>query len=120
MEGAAWTWEGRPLLTGAEIPVSRIRVPLLLGDGGLDAVWDSAASATVITSELGAAHDQAPYVNLYYPDAGHAFLGTPPYFPYDGLGVRGNALGGSQQADALADEQSWARMIEFINDPWQR
>jgi dienelactone hydrolase len=114
---AAWTWEGKPLLPRTEIPVSRIRVPLLIGDGGLDAVWDSSASATLIVSELSAADDHAPHVNLYYPDAGHAFLGTPPYFPYDGLGGLGNALGGSQQANALADEQSWARMIQFINDP---
>jgi dienelactone hydrolase len=119
-EGAAWTWQGKPLLAGTEIPVSRIRVPLLIGDGGQDAVWDSSASATLVMSELSAAHDPAPYANLYYPDAGHAFLGTPPYFPYDGFGGLGNALGGSQQADALADEQSWARMIDFINDPWQR
>ena len=27
-------------------------------------------------------------------------------------------MGGSQQANALAMERSWARMIEFINDPW--
>jgi dienelactone hydrolase len=118
--GSAWTWEGKPLPTGTLIPVSRIRVPLLIGDGGLDAVWDSSASATLIMSELSAAHDHAPYVNLYYPDAGHGFLGTPPYFPYDGLGGLGNNLGGSQQANALAEEQSWARMIGFINDPWQR
>jgi hypothetical protein len=71
-------------------------------------------------SELTVAHDPAPHLNLYYPDAGHAFLGAPPYFPYDGLGGAGNALGGSQQANALADERSWVRMIEFINNPWQR
>jgi dienelactone hydrolase len=118
--GAAWTWEGKPLPTGTEIPVNRIRVPLLIGDGGLDAVWDSSASATVIMNELSAARDHAPYINLYYPDAGHAFLGTPPYFPYDGLTGSGNPLGGSEQANALAEEQSWARMVEFIDSPWHR
>jgi dienelactone hydrolase len=115
--GTAWTWEGKPLLTGTVIPVSRIRVPLLIGDGGEDAVWNSSASATVIMSELSAAEDPAPHVNLYYPDAGHAFLGAPPYFPYDGLGGLGNLLGGTQQANALADEHSWARMVEFIDNP---
>jgi hypothetical protein len=59
-----------------------------------------------------------------------AAVGYPPlalgYFEEPGLPQclcnisLGNALGGSQQADALADEQSWVRMIEFINDPWQR
>ena len=118
--GSAWTWKGKPLPTGTVIPVSQIRVPLLIGDGGEDAVWDSSASAAVIMSELSAGHDPAPHVNLYYPDAGHAFLGTPPYFPYDGLGGLGNALGGTQQANALADEQSWAQMIEFIDNPGHR
>lgn len=116
--GTAWTWEGKPLLTGTEIPVSRIRVPLLIGDGGLDAVWNSSSSATIIMSELSASRDHAPAVNLYYPDAGHAFLGTPPYFPYDGLGETGIPVGGSQQANAQADEQSWARMTAFIANPW--
>jgi dienelactone hydrolase len=115
--GAAWTWAGKPLPTGTEIPVSRIRVPLLLGDGGLDAVWNSSSSATIIMSELSASRDHAPAINLYYPDAGHAFLGTPPYFPYDGLGASGIPVGGSQQANAQADEQSWARMTAFIDNP---
>jgi dienelactone hydrolase len=116
---SAWTFHGMPLTVGTPIPVGNIRVPLLLGDGGMDAVWDSEASVTTVMSELRAANDPAPYINLFYPDAGHAFLGTPPYFPYDGLGGLGNSLGGSQQANAVAEEQSWARMIEFLNNPWR-
>jgi dienelactone hydrolase len=117
--GPAWTFQGKPLPTGTPIPVGRIRVPLLLGDGGQDAVWDSAFSATIIMQELRAANDPAPYINLYYPQAGHAFLGTPPYFPYSGYGAH-VFLGGTQQANALAEEQSWVTMINFLNDPWQR
>lgn len=116
---SAWTFRGRPLAIGTPIPVGNIRVPLLLGDGGKDAVWDSQAMVFTIMSELGLAKDPAPYINLFYPDAGHGFLGYPPYYPYDGLGGLGNSLGGSQQANALAEEQSWARMIEFLNDPWR-
>ena len=116
--GSAWTFHGKPLVPGTEIPVGRIRVPLLIGDGGLDAVWNSATSASVIVTELQSAHDPAPYVNLYYPDAGHAIVGAPPYFPYADYGANGDFMGGSQQANALAMERSWARMIEFINDPW--
>ena len=87
--GPAWTFHGRALPTGTTIPVGRIRVPLLLADGGQDAVWDSAGSATAIMRELRAAHDRAPYINLYYPGAGHAFLGEPPYFPYSWYGAHG-------------------------------
>lgn len=117
--GPAWTFQGKPLPTETPIPVGQIRVPLLLGDGGQDAIWDSALSATIIMQELRAANDPAPYINLCYPRAGHAFLGTPPYFPYSGYGAHG-LLGGTQQANALAEEQSWVTMINFLNDPWQR
>ncbi|HEY6295170.1 MAG TPA: acyl-CoA thioesterase/bile acid-CoA:amino acid N-acyltransferase family protein [Streptosporangiaceae bacterium] len=113
--GPAWTLHGRPLPTGAEIPVGNIRVPLLLGDGGQDYVWPSAASAASIVFELHSSGDHAPYTNLYYPDAGHGFFGGPPYFPYSGYGGLGNPLGGSQQANALAIEQFWTKMIAFIN-----
>jgi dienelactone hydrolase len=113
--GAAWTFHGKPL-PGGEIPVGDIRVPLLLGDGGQDAVWDSAGSATEIVQELRGSGDRAPYTNLYYAGAGHAYTGTPPYVPYSGYGSRGNPEGGSVQANALATEQFWAKMITFIND----
>jgi dienelactone hydrolase len=114
--GPAWTFHGKPLPTGTLIPVGRIRVPVLLSDGGQDAVWDSASSASAIVAELKAAHDRAPYRNLYYPGAGHGFLGYPPYFPYSWYGPHG-PLGGTPQANSLAAEQSWARMIGFLNDP---
>jgi hypothetical protein len=50
--GPGWTFDGKPLETGMLIPVTRIRVPLLIGDGGQDAVWDSAGSASTIAGEL--------------------------------------------------------------------
>ena len=95
--------------------MGRIRVPVLLSDGGQDAVWDSAGSASAIVAELKAAHGRAPYLNLYYPGAGHGFLGYPPYLPYAWYGPHG-PLGGTQQANALAAEQSWARMISFLSN----
>jgi dienelactone hydrolase len=118
--GAAWTFDSQALPPNTPIPVDRIRVPLLLGDGGLDAIWDSSLSVMFIVQELRAARDPAPYTNLYFPQAGHAFLGTPPYFPYPGYGTNGNALGGTRQANAVAEEQSWPRMLSFLNDPWRR
>lgn len=117
--GPAWTFHGKALPTQTDIPVRRIRVPVLLGDGGQDAIWDSAGSATAIVAELKAANDRAPYINLYYPGAGHAFLGEPPYVPYSWYSAHG-PVGGTRQANALAAEQSWAKMISFLNDPWRR
>jgi hypothetical protein len=37
----------------------------------------------------------------------------PPYFPYSGYGAHG-PRGGTQQANALAEEHSWAMMINFL------
>jgi pimeloyl-ACP methyl ester carboxylesterase len=48
--GPGWTYGGKPLPAGTLIPVSQIRVPVLIGDGGEDPVRDSAGSATTITS----------------------------------------------------------------------
>jgi dienelactone hydrolase len=112
--GPAWTFGGQPLAPVGNIPVTRIRVPLLMGDGGQDAVWDSAAAASTIMGELRGSPDHAPATNLYYPGAGHYYFGVPPYFPvFTNTEVAG--LGGSAQADALATEQFWTRMITFLN-----
>jgi dienelactone hydrolase len=117
---SAWTWHGKSLPVGMEIPVSRIRVPLLIGDGGLDAVWNSEEYASIVVSELHAAPHAAPYTNLYYPKAGHAFLGWPPYFPTAGYYAQADAMGGTPAGNAQALEQSWVQMIKFIDNPWHR
>ena len=112
--GPAWTLGGQPLAPVGDIPVTRIRVPLLMGDGGQDAVWDAAAAASTIMGELRGSPDHAPATNLYYPGAGHYYFGFPPYFPVF-TSTEVVALGGSAQADALATEQFWTRMITFLN-----
>jgi dienelactone hydrolase len=113
-QGPAWTFGGQPLASVQNIPVTRIRVPLLMGDGGQDAVWDSAAAASIIMGELRGSPDHAPATNLYYPGAGHYDFGYPPYFPFFTT-TDVAELGGSAQADALATEQFWTRMITFLN-----
>jgi dienelactone hydrolase len=117
---AAWTFHGKPLTTGALIPVADIRIPVLLSDGGQDLVWPSALSATQIVQELRRSPDRAPYTNLYYPAAGHTAAGFPPEVPYSVIVALGGQLraprGGSQQANALAAEQFWPEMINFLNE----
>ena len=80
--GPGWTFDGKPLETGMLIPVTRIHVPLLIGDGGQDAVWDSAGSASTIVAELDRSPGHAPVTNLYYPSAGHYYFGMFPYYPF--------------------------------------
>jgi len=109
--GPAWTLGGQPLTPGTTIPVTRIRVPLLMGDGGQDPIWDAAAAASTIMAELHGSPGRAPATNLYYPGAGHYYFGFPPYFPF----FTSEELGGSEQANALATEQFWTCMITFLN-----
>ena len=111
----AWTFGGQPLQHPSgtsRSPASGF--PLLMGDGGRDAAWDAAAAASTIMGELRGSPDHAPATNLYYPGAGHYYFGFPPYFPvFTSTEVAGQ--GGSAQADALATEQFWTRMITFLN-----
>jgi dienelactone hydrolase len=109
--GPAWTFAGQPLTPETTIPVTRIRVPLLMGDGGQDPIWDAAAAAGTIMAELRGSADHAPAANLYYPGAGHYYFGFPPYFPF----FTAAELGGSVQANALATEQFWTRMNTFLH-----
>jgi dienelactone hydrolase len=114
LPGPAWTLGGQPLTPGTTIPVTRIRVPLLMGDGGRDPQWDAAAAAATIMAELRGSPGHPPAVNLYYPGAGHYYFGSPPYFPFFTTAAL-DELGGSAQADALATEQFWTAMISFLN-----
>ena len=100
--GPGWTFDGKPLETGRLIPVSKIRVPLLIGDGGHDAVWDSAGSASAIVAELDRSPGHAPVTNLYYPGAGHYYFGMFPYYPF----FTNALLGGTVQANAWPPSSS--------------
>jgi dienelactone hydrolase len=108
--GPGWTLDGKPLQTGTLIPVTKIHVPLLMGDGGQDTIWDSAGSARAIVSELDRSPGHPPVTNLYYPSAGHYYLGMFPYYPL----FTNASMGGTQQANALAVEQFWTRMLTFL------
>ena len=81
-----------------------------MGDGGQDAVWDSAGSASAIEAELDRSPGHAPVTNLYYPGAGHYYFGMFPYYPF----FTNALLGGTAQANALATERFWASMIKFL------
>lgn len=92
--GPAWTLRGEPLPyvsrfgpktdnPEAEIPVERIRGPVLLLSGGADRVWPSSAMASAMAARLKARSH--PYLDEHvdYPLAGH-WLGSgesPPANP---------------------------------------
>ena len=61
--------------------------------------------------ELDGSPGHLPVTNLYYPGAGHGYFGLPPYYPF----LTDLELGGSVQANAVATEQFWTRMVTFLD-----
>src|SRR5581483_4564279 len=103
---------------GAEIPVERMRGPILLVSGEEDAMWPSTPMGELVerrASERAGAH---PVTHLHYADAGHTGAGVPDFpgetevhHPLTGATY---ALGGTAEANAKARADSWPRVIEFL------
>jgi dienelactone hydrolase len=129
----AWTLGGRPIAAmpppgrrdpleaqHAEIQVERIHGPILLVSGKDDGIWPSAESAVKIVARLQQHHFSFPYESLVYEHAGHAI--TRPYTPTTNLNGTRNARsgrvvsrGGTPSGTAKAREDSWTRMLAFVD-----
>jgi uncharacterized protein len=95
----------------AFIAVEEIEGPVLLVSGGDDLLWPSALMAERILERL-EAHDH-PAEHLSYPEAGHLILS--PYLPTWGSeAFEGLATGGTPEANAEAAEDSWPRVLAFL------
>jgi dienelactone hydrolase len=103
----------------ADIPVERIRGPILLVSGGDDHLWPAGEMSERIVARLkkrGFAHGVE---HLHYPKAGHML--RYPYLPTTARDSRDPHLrnarysfGGTPLADAEAQADSWRRAIEFL------
>jgi dienelactone hydrolase len=119
----AWTFRGRPLpwipnpfdifqarpgqIEKAQIPVERIRGPVLLISGDADQVWPATQLSQVAMEHLG-----RPYRDEFrhYPDAGHGI--QPPYLP----ATPGTYYyGGDSEGNAAANEDSWRRVLRMLD-----
>lgn len=87
----------------ARIDTSNVSGNALLIAGGEDAMWQGEIAAEEIREALG---DQAQLE--LYPKAGHLF-GVPPV-------VGGLALGGTEEANDAAKEDSDQKLLEFLNE----
>jgi dienelactone hydrolase len=109
----------REAIERASIPVERIRGPVLLISGGDDHLWPAAEMSEAIVTRLekhGFAH---PVEHLHYPRAGHML--RYPYLPTTSREsgntyLRGAkfSFGGTPEADADAQTDSWRRSIAFF------
>lgn len=115
----AWTRRGEPVpyfrfpedgsseipreeLEGAKIPVERTNGPVLLIAAGDDAVWPSEELSRIAMDRLEGANRPHDDRLAVYPEAGHA-IGVP-YVPTGDSIAR---FGGTAEANARANEDSW-------------
>ncbi|MFD7442791.1 acyl-CoA thioesterase/bile acid-CoA:amino acid N-acyltransferase family protein [Streptomyces sp. NPDC059909] len=94
----------------ALIPVEDITAPLMAVAGTEDAVWPAAAMARALIERRRTV--PAEDVLLIHPGAGH-FL-RPPLVPTTVDRTADLVSGGTPQANALAQSETWAAMTRFL------
>jgi len=127
-EKSAWTFAGEPIpfYTGgnreeATIPVEKIQGPILLISGKDDQLWQPSDFTEIAMNRLAQHNHPYPYEHLAYENAGH-WIGVP-YWPTTGRDlvthpVTGDqySLGGTAEGDAFASADSWAHLLEFLEN----
>jgi pimeloyl-ACP methyl ester carboxylesterase len=116
--------EGRPLSTrtfyeralkdkgpvdAASIPVERIHGPVMLVSGTDDGLWPSTHMGEMLIERLKAHEHPFSYEHLQYEGAGH-MITLPGYEP-ESSWTRRYELGGSREADAFANADSWSKSL---------
>jgi dienelactone hydrolase len=103
----------------AAIPVERVNGPMLLISSGDDHVWPAEEMAEAIVARLQKQSFAHEVEHLHYTSAGH--LLRYPHLPTTSRSSRHEHLrgarlsfGGSAQADAEAQADSWQRSIAFL------
>ena len=98
--------------------MENIKAPLLLISGGDDQIWDSAYMSDAIMQRRLATEYADKDQSIKYPDAGHVFS-----FPYQPTSIPWMVtpgaqmilnFGGNQNANAIAQEQAWEKMLVFL------
>ena len=110
----------RVAVASAAIPVEQIAGPILLVSSGDDHVWPAGEMSEQIVTRL-KHHGFRHKVNrLHYPRAGHML--RYPFLPTTSRQSRNPHLhnarfsfGGTAEADAKAQQDSWRRVIAFLH-----
>lgn len=101
-------------LSAAAIPVERSHAALLLFGGGDDQLWDCGASVERAAARLKRAAYPYRYATVLYPGAGHDLAGTG-WRPTTTDNTDPIQDGGTPEADAHAQAESWTKMLDFLN-----
>lgn len=98
----------------AEIPVEKIRGPVLLLAGEDDQIWPSKVMADRIVARLKRHNHPYPDQLLAYPGVGHPV--PYAYLPLAGDRSRSRfAVGGTPEGYAKAQSDAWPKMVAFLN-----
>lgn len=116
----SWTRGGVPVPSPADpdprIPVERLRGPVLLVAGAADQVWNAAYAVSAVRDRRDEHGGQTE--GLTFPDAGHGLTIAVPYLPFPTeFSLNGFTLvsGGTRQADALARDAAWLRLLALLD-----
>ena len=102
-----------------DIPVERIKAPILLISGKEDALWPSFDMGEAITKRLAAANFAYPVQHLAYDGAGHmVFMGDPTAASAQSMSrTPPNAMmGGTSEAGLAAWTQNWPLTLAFFDN----
>lgn len=107
------------MVAATSIPVEEIAGPVLMISGGADGMWPSQALTQVAEERLREHCFLHCFEHWVYPEAGHS-IGIPNLVttmgrfkhPVSGEQVD---LGGTPATNAQASQDSWPRMIAFLN-----
>jgi dienelactone hydrolase len=106
------------MIRAAEIPVERVRGPILMVSGEADAMWPATEMAEIAehrAAERGFTHE---LTHLRYPGAGHLCGGVPgtPAVTESRHPLTGQvySFGGSPAANAHARADSWPQVLQFL------
>jgi dienelactone hydrolase len=107
-----------PDLESASIKVENINGPVLVTGGGKDGVWPSDEMAVAIGKRLSSQDRKFKDVVLTYPDAGHQIASPYTATSINYLTIPGGfveLLGGTPKGNAMASEDSFPKINEFLS-----
>ena len=103
----------------AQIPVERIRGPVLLASGAADRKWPSPLMAQRALDRLHRNHHPYPDAHVTYQAAGHWL--PCDYVPTEGLsGPLAEEIGGTPAATAAVQRQWWPTVLRFLAEAGSR
>ena len=98
----------------AVIPVERINGPILLVSGTDDAIWPSSMMCERVVERLKQRHFAFSFQHFSYDGAGHLLAGPTRLAPTRPTGAGGMAFGGTEDANASARDDAWAKVCTFF------